>query len=231
MKILINDLMQHTESVPDAIKSPALSDTYTAATSFIATFTDVVTVNCIGIGYTDATEVTISDGETSNTISITQDSPYMNGLYLLDDSMSYEYEYGSQFTISHNGSYIGRLAIGQYRTLGTNPTKEIGFFTTNSSRKTMSGQVIPGAGGYSGRRASMDVRYKIDDDIYDDIEQAYESQIMRGFPYFILFDDEAHKLPANMRRFYGYTSKPLSMLQSSSYRFLYSYKFDFYEGF
>ena len=226
MKILINDLMQMTDA-PDEIKSPSLSDAYRAEMYFTATFDDPVTINCIGIGYTDATEVTISTGDeySDQVIAITQDAPYHNGLYLIDEMTS------DTFTISHNGNFIGRVGIGIYRTLGTNVTKEIGFYTTNESRVTLSGQVIPGAGGYNGRRFEADVRYKIDSDIYDDILAAYTSQIMKGFPYFILTDDEQHKLPATMLHFYAATDKPLSMLQSSTYRFLYSYKFQFYERF
>lgn len=226
MKILINDLMQLTDA-PDEIKSPSLSDAYRTETYFTATFDDPVTINCIGIGYTDATEMTISTGDeySDQVIAITQDAPYHNGLYLLDEMTS------DTFTISHNGNFIGRVGIGIYRTLGTNVTKEIGFYTTNESRVTLSGQVIPGAGGYNGRRFEADVRYKIDSDIYDDILAAYTSQIMKGFPYFLLLDDEQHKLPATMLHFYASTDKPLSMLQSSTYRFLYSYKFQFYERF
>ena len=233
MKILINDLLQSADAsgVPDAIKSPALSDIYTAATEFTVTFPDPVTVNCIGIGYTDADTVIIDDGQSIDVISITQDQPYLNGLYLIDELLNYEYEYGSQFTISHNGTYMGRVALGQYRKLGTSPTKEIGFYTTNENRLTLSGQVIPGAGGFSGRRIDLDVRYKIDEDVYNDIEAAFSNQIQKGFPYFMLLDDEAHKLPATLRRFYGATDKPISMLQSSSYQFFYSYKFAFYERF
>lgn len=230
MKILINDIMQIANGVPDAVKSPDLSDTYDDAVSFSITFDTPVTINCIGIGYTDATEVEITDGTTTVTITIDKPAPYHNGLYLIDE-LTFEYEYGSEFTISHNGTFIGRVGIGTYHELGTNPTKEIGFYTTTESRKTLSGGTIPGVGGYSGRRFGADVRYKIDSDVYDDIEDAYPGQIMKSFPYFILTDDEQHKLPANMLHFYANTDGPLSMLQSSTYKFLYSYKWDFYEAF
>lgn len=236
MKILIYDKMQVADGAPDEIKSPALSDIYEDETSFEISFDDPELINCVGIGYTDATVVTISNGSDTRTISITKNSPYHNGLYVFDDMYPggeyvTEYEYGYSFTISHNGSFIGRVGIGVWRKLGTSPTKEIGFYTTEKSRVTMSGQVIPGAGGYSGRRFEADVRYKIDADIYNDIELAYPGQIMKSFPYFIYTEDEQHKLPANMLYFYASTSKPLSLLQSSSYRFLYSYKFSFFERF
>jgi hypothetical protein len=227
MKILLNDLMQYSDA-PAALKSAALSDVYDEATTIPITFDDSVSINCIGIGFTDATEITITDGIITDTIYITQDAPYHNGLYLLSETQGGD-EYGDAFTISHNGSYIGRVGVGMYKTLGTNPTKEIGWYSTQENRKTLSGQTIPGAGGYSGRRAEMDVRYKIDSDIYTDIDTAYVSQISKDFPFFILFDDEQHKLPTNMLHFYA--NAPIGLLQSSSYRFLYSYKFSFREAF
>ena len=230
MKILINDKMQFASGVPAEIKSPALADRYNASVTFTATFDDAETVNCIGIGYTDATEITIDDGITTPqiiTLPVRTDitRKYNNGLYLLTEMTSDEY------TITHNGNYIGRVGIGEYRTLGTAPSKEIGFYTTTESRETLSGQTIPGAGGYYGRRFVADVRYKFTEEIYNDLETAYQTQIQRSFPYFLLLDDEQHKVPDTMLHFYAATDKPLSLLQSSSYKFLYSYKFNFEERF
>jgi hypothetical protein len=218
--------MQYSDA-PDEIKSPSLSDAYRTASTFTATLDAEATIDCIGIGYTDATEVYIYGASDSDmqTITITQDAPYHNGLYLLD-AITHD-----SFTISHNGNFIGRVGIGTARTLNTNRVKEIGFYTTNESRVTLSGQTIPGAGGYNGRRFDADVRYEIDATIYADILAAYTSQIMKAFPYFIYTHDEQHKLPATMLHFYAATDKPLTMLQSSTYKFLYSYKFQFYERF
>ena len=253
MKILINDKMQFASGVPAEIKSPALADRYNASVTFTATFDDAEIVNCIGIGYTDATEITIDDG-LENFYPLTFDSQpatldgvqwivseimqiitlpvrndrtrkYNNGLYLLNEMKS------NTYTITHNGSYIGRVGIGEYRTLGTAPSKEIGFYTTTESRETLSGQTIPGAGGYYGRRFVADVRYKFTEEIYNDLETAYQTQIQRSFPYFLLLDDEQHKVPDTMLHFYAASDKPLSLLQSSSYKFLYSYKFNFEERF
>ena len=128
MKILINDKMQFASGVPAEIKSPALADRYNASVTFTATFDDAETVNCIGIGYTDATEITIDDGITTPqiiTLPVRTDitRKYNNGLYLLTEMTS------DKYTITHNGNYIGRVGIGEYRTLGTAPSKEIGFYT------------------------------------------------------------------------------------------------------
>lgn len=218
--------MQYSDA-PAKIKSPALADAYREEVSFDAAWDDPIYLNCIGIGYTDASEVYISsDGEyPDHTVELTQEVPYLNGLYLVP-AMTVD-----ALTISHNGTYIGRVGIGRYRTLGTNPTKEIGWYSTTENRTTLSGQPIPGAGGYRGRRFEADVRYKLDEDVYNDIEAAYTSQIMKGFPYFLLLDDEQHKVPPTMLHFYAATDKPISMLQSSTYRFRYSYKFAFLERF
>jgi hypothetical protein len=165
------------------------------------------------------------NGDMLQTVPITKPAPYHSGLYLLKEIN------GTKYTISHNGTFVGRVAVGEYRKLGVNPTMEIGFYTTNESRITESGQVIPGAGGMTGRTFDADIRYKFDRDVYNDLELAYRDQISRGFPYFLLLDDEQHKLPANMLRFYGGTDSPLSKLQSSTYKFLYSYRFEFKERF
>ena len=109
--------------------------------------------------------------------------------------------------------------------------KEIGFYTTTETRKTLQGQIIPGAGGYCGRTIDVDVRYKIENEIYEDIAKAYPSQIQKQIPFFILFDDEQHKVPATMLHFYAHTKKPIDKLQSDIYRFKYSYKFEFIEAF
>jgi hypothetical protein len=230
VKILIHDKMQDAADAPDAIKSPSLADIYESAATFNVTLSGMEKINCVGIGNTDATLLYITNGIVTRTISITKSAPYQNGLYLFDE-MYPANEYGVSFVISHNGTYIGRVAIGEYRKLGVNPTMEMGFYNTNENRTTLSGQQIPGAGGYTGRRFEADVRYKITSEIYDDIEQAYPLQIAKGFPFFLCLDDEQHKLPTNMYYFYAVMKDPEILLQSSTYVFKYSFKFSFYESF
>ena len=232
MKILIYDKMFIAENVPDEILSPALSDIYEDSNTFTVNFLTNEKINCIGIGNTDATMLTIenSDGDI-RTIAITQPAPYQNGLYLINTIYPSDDEYGGNIKISHNGTYIGRIGIGEYRTLGTGITKEIGFYTTTETRKTLQGQIIPGAGGYCGRTIDVEVRYKIENEIYEDIAKAYPSQIQKQIPFFLLFDDEQHKVPSTMLRMYAHTKKPIDKLQSDIYRFKYSYKFEFIEAF
>jgi hypothetical protein len=89
--------------------------------------------------------------------------------------------------------------------------------------------VIPGAGGYYGKRISLDFRYKIDSDIFDDIETAYE-YISQGYPWFMLFTTkEQNRLP--WARLYASPDDPEILLQSSVNRFLYSKQFDLFERF
>ena len=227
MRILIYDKMQIANGAPAEIITPALSDV-SEETSFDITFDEYEKIDCIGIGYTDATTITITNGTDIRNVTITKEAPLHNGLYLIDTIYpSIEY---NQFTISHDGTYIGRIGIGENRKLCASPTMELGFYTTQVNRETLSGQVIPGAGGYNGRRINLDIRYKIDEDMYNDIEAAI-SYITKDFPYFLYLLEEQHKIPSNMERFYAKTDKPISMLQSSVYDFLYSYKFNFYEKF
>ena len=230
MKILIYDQMIDALNAPVEIISPGLADIYTGVVPFTVTLAEYGKINCIGIGYTDASEVTISNGVDTRTAYVIKPSPYHNGLYIIPEIYPLDAEY-PELTISYNGTFIGRIGIGEYRTLGTSPTKEIGFYTTEDNRETLSGQVIPGAGGYSGRRFEADVRYKIDSLVYTDTEKAYIKQISKGFPYFMYLYDEQHKLPANMLYFYAQDKSDGILFQSSTYKFLYSYKFKFYEKF
>ena len=215
--------MQSSDAVSTLI-SPALSDTTTASPGTIDLGSSK-TFNAVGIGYTDATTVTV-DGEA---ITVTNPTPYpgsyRNGLYALTSSHT-----GQNITISHNGTYIGRIALGLSRTIGCAPAREPGLWTTATSRTTLSGQVISGAGGVSGRIITVDARYKIDDDIFSDFELAYAGQISKNYPFFILFDDESSRFP--WTRLYATIDKIESfILQSSVNRFLYSRKFTLKEAF
>ena len=145
-----------------------------------------------------------------------------NGLYLIAAQNI------KDFSLSHNGTYIGRFAMGYSPLLGASPSNEPGFFTTNNNRETLSGQVIPGAGGYSGRQIQVDFRYKITEDIYRLIERSYQGQLSKQYPLFMLFDKELHRMP--YERLYAKTDANL-LFQSAVNRFLYSRKFKFKEAF
>ncbi len=187
MKILFNDLLQASDA-PGNLISPALAETW-EGTGTTITLDASGTFDCVGIGYTDATAVTINGTViTIPTVSPYPDS-YKDGLFVLPSQTA------DTIVISHDGTYIGRLAIGKSRTMYASPSREIGLWTTNAPRKTLSGQVIAGAGGVSGRQIELAFRYKFTSDIIGDIEKAWAGQISRGYPFFVIFDSESHNIP------------------------------------
>jgi hypothetical protein len=213
MKILIDDFVQDSDA-PDALKSPALADDYEFTTSIDIDLGSSKTINCIGIGNTDGVNFTV-DGQA---VTFSE-----NGLYILSPAIT-----DQVITIGYDGSYVGRIALGVYRQICTAPNKEIGFYSTEQNRITASGQVQPGAGGITGRKLNLDSRYKIDETIYQDFENAYPRQLGKLFPFFLNFADEL-KIPYDY--FYGGFDKSVLSLQSAIYRFLYSRRFDFIERF
>jgi hypothetical protein len=147
-----------------------------------------------------------------------------NGLYRVVPVVT------DKITITTDGSYIGRFAAGIAVDLPTAIAKEPGWASTAKHRKTLSGQVIPGAGGYTYRTVSVDVRYKIDKAAISQIEMAYNGQIGLGYPYFLLFDKENQRLP--FVRLYAKDSKTEQyVFQGGITRYLFSRKFDFEECF
>ena len=219
MRTIFNDLIQNSDA-PATLKSPALADitTFQALTVNLA---QEQTFDSIGVGYTDANAITIN----GQVVTIEQGFE-QNGLYKLASPIT-----ATILEISFStSSYIGRLAIGMGRHLGAAPAREPGFYTTTKSRVTLSGQVIPGVGGISGRVQSVDFRYKIDREIFNDIQLAYPTQLSKMYPLFISFSDcnEQNRFP--WKRFYGFTD-PDILFQSSVNKFLYSNKFKFTEAF
>jgi len=217
MKILFNDLVQ-SASCAIQIKTPSLAD-ITTLTTIPITWTASKKINCIGIGNTDATTVSINDGVTTQNITFTE-----NGLYLLNEINA------SSVTVTHNGSKIGRIALGVYSDLGTARPKEPGFASTEESRMTLGGQIIEGAGGYGYRTVSVDTRYKIDATIMAEIQAAYNGQIAKNYPFFIYFDSEINRLP--FLRMYAIDKNQMSLsFESSINKKLYSRKFNLRECF
>ena len=222
MLIIIDDKIQESDA-PNTLKSPALSDTYTGSLPVAIDLGASFTMNAIGIGYTDAKEIYLSDGGSYNETITLGPGDELTGLYeiptLTDQNIS----------IDHDGTYIGRVAIGLSREIFASPTMEAGFYTTQTNRLTASGQVIPGAGGFIGRRISLDFRYKITEDIFNDINASYQ-YIARGFPWFMKFSEkELKRMP--YKRLYASPDDPNLLLQTSINRFLYSKQFDFKERF
>jgi hypothetical protein len=188
MNILFNDKIQYSDA-PRELKSPSLSDTYNGNTINV-TFTNPVTIDCVGIGNTDSYEIhiklkTIFGAEYQEQIDYD-----VNGLYLL----SRQYENIKYLEITLSGSYIGRLAVGKAVNLKTSIPKEPTLCSTNSPRVTLSGNVIEGLGGYNYWRVSLDTRYKIDNDKMREIIQGFPF-LSKGYPFFVDFEDEKDRLP------------------------------------
>ncbi len=177
------------------------------------------TIDCIGIGYTDATNIEV------NGQNIVLDSVTPNGLYQLTTPIT--------ANVLHinlkGGTYAGRIAVGKSRQIGISPAREPGFGSSQTSRTTLSGQTIPGVGGVTWRKIQVDVRYKFTRDIFEDIERSYPSQLSRNYPLFISFDDQgSENYPWN--RLYASTDTQW-LFQSSVNKFLYSKKMNFEERF
>ena len=216
MKILINDLVQNSDA-PQKLKTPSLADKW-IGTSISIDLGSIQLIDCIGVGNTDGTFISIN----GQVVSYSESGTHRNGLYDISPIST------QILTISHNGSFIGRFSAGKSRFIGVAPAREPAFWSTHQSRTTLSGQVISGAGGISGRKIDVDVRYKVDRDIFDDFEKSYPFQTSRGFPFFILFDIESHRFPWS--RFYGDIDDSITFQSSVNY-FLYSKKFSFTERF
>jgi len=221
MKVLFYDRLQDSNA-DDTLKSPSLSDKFFDS-SFTVTLDATEDINCFGIGNTDATQITIN----SQVISLTGSGKYKNGLYLLTTALS-----TNTLTISHNGTYIGRLAVGEYIELCLSPGREPGFWNTAQPRRTLSGQVVEGAGGLTGRKCQVEVKYKINKTAFDEMENGYNAELGLGYPLFILFDRAynggAGRFP--WERLYA-TTELQPRYQSSVNKFLYSIKFKFEEAY
>lgn len=175
--------------------------------------------DCIGIGGTDATQVIINGDIVVNS---TGGGAFKPGLYEIGEIVK-----ANQITISHNGTYMGRIGVGICSELCISPTREPGLYTNIRKRKSTSGAIVAAVGGYGGQVANVDFRYKIDRAIYTEFERAYVTQTMQGFPFFLDMDSEDW-LP--MDKFYADTDNDL-LFQSSINGFKFSKRFKFEEAF
>ena len=128
-----------------------------------------------------------------------------------------------------SGTTIGRVAAGRAVNIPTAVKKEPGYASTAEPRKTLSGQVIPGAGGYSYRTLSLDSRYKLDRTAMKEIEAGYAA-IGRGYPFFINLSDEEYKLGFDFLYATEKNQRQMSF-EGGIRRFLYSRRWEFEEAF
>jgi len=216
MHVLFNDIIQ-TSDAPNALRSPALSDTFSVSENMTINLEGTKQINCIGIGNTDATYFTVN-GQTINFAG--------NGLYLFNISTPLNL---SRLEIETDATFIGRLGTGLAMRIGTGVRKEPSFNSTAEPRTTLSGQVVPGRGGHIFRAVSLDSRYKIDETMMNEIKDGYR-YISMGYPFFINLEDEAYKLPFD--RLYAIDRNQMTMsFESGVKRFLYSRRWDLEERF
>jgi hypothetical protein len=255
VRILFNDIIQYSDA-HDNLKSPSLADIYNIKNGYISfNFDKVYTINSIGVGNTDGTFFkvilrlvidgkdaaainynltidanaaaainythVIDSGSTGSYFNIKYDT---NGLYLLNKNIN-----ASTISIETDATYIGRFGAGLAVNIPTSIAKQPGWNSTNKSRKTLSGNIIAGAGGYNYKTLSLDSRYKLNKDAIDELEAGYNI-IGQGYPYFINLETESYKLPYN--KLYGTEKNQHQIiLESGVKRFLYSYRFIFEEAF
>jgi hypothetical protein len=181
-------------------------------------------INCYGAGNTDSKAVGIYLIDTSNNVYFEGYPFTRNGLYMLER----EYKNIKQINLVFSGTFIGRVGTGYAVNLKTAAAKEPTLCSTASPRVTLSGQSIPGLGGYNYWRISVDTRYKIDKEKLDNIIKGYPL-LSKGYPMFISFDTEM-KLPID--RMYGTDTNQQELgFESSINKPLYSRRFIFEERF
>ena len=221
MKILFNDVIQHSNA-PKEIKSPALAEMTSVTGPIAITLDRQRPINAIGIGNTDGTSFTVTFNDAGNTVFHFQFAE--NGLYAMDKAVN-----ASVITIASNATYIGRIGAGIGVHIPTAIAKEPALHSTAQPRTTLSGQVIPGAGGYNYRSVSLDSRYKIGAAAMGEIKSGYK-HIGMGYPFFIDLSDESYKLPFSKLYAAERNQRQMSF-EGGIRRFLYSRRFEFEERF
>ena len=256
MKILFYDVIQNAALPPEAsaVKSSSLADAYIFDDDnpLRICFDKPVIINCIGIGnfsndaLTFIMEIAYINGGSADTENFTRtadggsadtahDNDYQyvpltvtfnkDGLYPLNKN----YETLSITVISPAGSSVGRIAAGKAVDIPTAVAKEPCFNSTSEPRRTLSGQVIPGAGGYNYMSVSLDSRYKIGKEAIDEIKAGYKA-IGAGVPFFIDLSAESYKLPFD-KLYAAETNQRQMSFEGGIRRYLYSRRWNFEEAF
>jgi hypothetical protein len=221
MNILFNDIIQYSNA-PEALKSPALADSADFTGAAVITLDKERPVNAVGIGNTDGVNFTVSFNDAADTVFSFAYS--RSGLYMLPGTVR-----ASVITLSFDGSFIGRFAAGLGIGIGTSVAKQPALASTAAPRVTLSGQALPGTGGYNYWTVSLDSRYKIGPEAMEEIRAGYK-HIGMGYPFFIAFPRESYKLPFD--RLYAADKNQLKFsFEGGIRRYLYSRRFDFEERF
>jgi len=221
MRILFNDVIQFS-NVEKEIKSASLAEMLSITGPLVITLDKIYPINAIGIGNTDGSSFIVTFNDTGNTSYQFQYT--IDGLYANNKTVN-----ASVITITTNATYIGRIAAGIGIHIPTAIAKEPGFCSTSQPRVTLSGQSVPGAGGYYYKTLSLDSRYKINALAMNEIIAGREA-IGKGYPFFIDLSDEAYKLPFN-KLYANERNQQEMVFESGVRRFLYSRRFEFEERF
>lgn len=221
MTILFNDIIQYS-NIAQELKSPILANYGSISSPLIITLDKSRQINAIGIGNTNGTEFSVQFNDPDNTIFTFTFSG--NGLYPMEKTVT-----ASQITVISNAVFAGRIGAGLGVNIPTSIAKEPAFNSTAEPRFTLSGQVIPGAGGYYYKTVSLDSRYKIAMEGLKEIEDGYIF-IGMGYPFFIDLTCESYKLPFS--KLYATEKDQLNMsFESGIHRGLFSRRFNFEERF
>jgi hypothetical protein len=221
MIILFNDRLQES-NMPGALKSAALADALEIKSPLVITLPAAAPVSAIGIGNTDGGLFVIKFNDAGNTrFEISFNG---NGLYPMNKTVK-----AGVITVDTDANFIGRIAAGIGVNIPTSIAKQPGWNSTSEPRVTLSGQAVPGAGGYNYRTLSLDSRYKIGPLAVSEIAAGYKHTGL-GFPFFIDLTQESYKLPYS--KLYASEQNQRSWaLEGGAARFLYSYRFNFSEAF
>jgi len=225
VKILFNDIIQYSDA-PDSLKTAALADYYAFTPNgngyreAVINLDKEYKIDAIGLGNTNGINFNIKFDDTIE-LDFLFDG---NGLYTLDKPVT-----ASKIIISTDATYLGRFGAGIGCDLPTAVAKEPSYKSTSEPRKTLSGQVVIGAGGYEYRTISLDVKYKVTQEIINEFE-AGKKYIGKGYPFFIDLTVESYKL--SYKRLYADERQQRSVTwQSGILKFLYSRRFEFEECF
>jgi hypothetical protein len=117
--------------------------------------------------------------------------------------------------------YVGRIGLGVIRDLPIYKQREPGLESTTKNRISVGRQVVRGAGGVVFRKIGVELKAKITEDIFNDLDAA-RFHLAETFPYFIEFDKEQKWIPWE----YFYAVDTESILMQSGFRgFIYSKRF------
>ena len=222
MKILFNDIIQNSNA-PLELKSPALSEIiYFNNQQLIINLHNKRNVNSLGIGYTNGKNFTFIFDDVDDTVSNFEFTE--NGLYVMNKNV-----FVSKIIIETDATFIGRIGAGVAVNILTAVAKEPAYCSTNEPRKTLSGQVVKGLGGYNYRTLSLDSRYKIDEFAMSEIKEGYK-YISQGYPFFIDLTVESYKLPFS-KLYANERNQQMTSFESGILKYLYSRRWEFEERF